>query len=222
MSAEFRDVELQIPQELNGLRLDIALARMLPEHSRTRIKGWIEAGQVQVGRLACKPRDVVSAGARVRVRMIGGAGIPRGIAGGDSAQGRARGPRRAGHRQAGRAGGASGSRQPAAHPAKRFVGMGSAPGRAPARRHHPSARQGHERAFDGRPHARGAHRADPRAHGAVGVPRVSRGLRRGHDFGRHHRSADRAPPQRPAAHGGAQRRAAGHHALSGARAIPRP
>ena len=62
-------IELQIPQELNGLRLDIALARMLPEHSRTRIKGWIEAGHVQVGRLACKPKDVVSAGARVRVRM---------------------------------------------------------------------------------------------------------------------------------------------------------
>ena len=66
MSAEFRDVELEIPQELNGLRLDIALARMLPEHSRTRIKGWIEAGHVQIGRLACKPKDVVSAGSRVR------------------------------------------------------------------------------------------------------------------------------------------------------------
>jgi 23S rRNA pseudouridine1911/1915/1917 synthase len=69
MSAEFRAIELQIPEELSGVRLDIALARMLPEHSRTRIKGWIEAGQVQVGRLPCKPRDVVIAGSRVRVRM---------------------------------------------------------------------------------------------------------------------------------------------------------
>ncbi len=69
MSAEFRDVELEIPEDLNGLRLDVALARMLPEHSRTRIKGWIEAGQVQIGGLTCKPRDVVSAGARVRVRI---------------------------------------------------------------------------------------------------------------------------------------------------------
>ena len=53
------------------MRLDSALARLLPEHSRTRIKGWIEAGQVQVGRLSCKPRDVVSAGSRVRVHLQG-------------------------------------------------------------------------------------------------------------------------------------------------------
>jgi 23S rRNA pseudouridine1911/1915/1917 synthase len=69
MSAEFRDIELEIPQELNGLRLDTALARMLPEHSRTRIKGWIEAGHVRIGRLPCKPKELVSAGARVRVRV---------------------------------------------------------------------------------------------------------------------------------------------------------
>jgi 23S rRNA pseudouridine1911/1915/1917 synthase len=69
MSAEFRVIELQIPEELSGFRLDSALARMLPEHSRTRIKGWIEAGGVQIGRLPCKPRDVVTAGSRVHVRM---------------------------------------------------------------------------------------------------------------------------------------------------------
>jgi 23S rRNA pseudouridine1911/1915/1917 synthase len=69
MSAEFRVIELQIPQELSGLRLDSALARMLPEHSRTRIKGWIDAGQVQMGRLPCKPRDVVSTGSRIQVRI---------------------------------------------------------------------------------------------------------------------------------------------------------
>ena len=51
MNAEFHVLELEIPQELAGQRLDSALARLLPEHSRTRIKAWIEAGQVQVGRL---------------------------------------------------------------------------------------------------------------------------------------------------------------------------
>jgi 23S rRNA pseudouridine1911/1915/1917 synthase len=69
MSAEFRVIELQIPAELSGFRLDRALARMLPEHSRTRIKAWIEAGQVQIGRLPSKPKDLVTAGARVSVRM---------------------------------------------------------------------------------------------------------------------------------------------------------
>jgi 23S rRNA pseudouridine1911/1915/1917 synthase len=69
MNAEFQVIELEIPQELAGYRLDSALARLLPEHSRTRIKGWIDAGQVEVGRHALKPRDKVSGGARVRVRV---------------------------------------------------------------------------------------------------------------------------------------------------------
>jgi 23S rRNA pseudouridine1911/1915/1917 synthase len=69
MNAEFHVIDLEIPKELAGQRLDSALARLLPEHSRTRIKGWIDAGQVQVGRLPCRPRDVVNAGSRVHVRM---------------------------------------------------------------------------------------------------------------------------------------------------------
>jgi 23S rRNA pseudouridine1911/1915/1917 synthase len=69
MNAEFQVIELEIPQELSGLRLDSALARLLPEHSRTRIKGWIDAGQVHVGRQRQKPRDKVTGGARVRVRL---------------------------------------------------------------------------------------------------------------------------------------------------------
>ncbi len=76
MNAEFRVLELEIPQELSGLRLDSALARLLPEHSRTRIKGWIEAGRVQIGRLPCKPRDMVTAGSRVHVLILGGAPYP--------------------------------------------------------------------------------------------------------------------------------------------------
>ena len=69
MNAEFHVVDLEIPAQLAGQRLDSALARLLPEHSRTRIKGWIDAGQVLIGRLPCKPRDVARAGSRVQVRM---------------------------------------------------------------------------------------------------------------------------------------------------------
>lgn len=68
MTAEFQVIDLQIPPELAGYRLDRALARLMPAHSRTRIKGWIEAGAVKVERRACKPRDVVDAGAHVRVQ----------------------------------------------------------------------------------------------------------------------------------------------------------
>jgi 23S rRNA pseudouridine1911/1915/1917 synthase len=69
MNAEFQILELEIPQELAGQRLDSALAQLLPEHSRTRIKAWIEAGQVQVGRLPSKPRDKVAGGARIRLTL---------------------------------------------------------------------------------------------------------------------------------------------------------
>jgi 23S rRNA pseudouridine1911/1915/1917 synthase len=69
MTTEFQVIDLEIPPELAGQRLDSVLARLMPEHSRTRIKGWIEAGAVLVGRHACKPRDIVEAGSRVRVQM---------------------------------------------------------------------------------------------------------------------------------------------------------
>ncbi len=69
MTAKFHLLELQIPRELAGERLDAALAVLLPQHSRTRIKGWIEAGQVTLGRQASRPRDPVPAGARVSLRI---------------------------------------------------------------------------------------------------------------------------------------------------------
>jgi 23S rRNA pseudouridine1911/1915/1917 synthase len=69
MTPEFQVIELQIPPELAGERLDSALARLLPQHSRTRIKGWIEDGAVMVGRRRLKPRDPVEAGAQVRVQL---------------------------------------------------------------------------------------------------------------------------------------------------------
>jgi 23S rRNA pseudouridine1911/1915/1917 synthase len=69
MNPEFHVIDLEIPAELAGQRLDSALARLMPEHSRTRIKGWIEEGGVLLGRRPCKPRDTVEAGAHVSVRM---------------------------------------------------------------------------------------------------------------------------------------------------------
>jgi len=58
MSAEFQVIDLKIPAELAGKRLDSALARLLPQHSRTRIKGWIEGGAVLVGGLYIDPAIV--------------------------------------------------------------------------------------------------------------------------------------------------------------------
>jgi len=43
---------LTVPVDAVGLRLDQALAQLLPQHSRSRLKGWIEAGQVTVNTVA--------------------------------------------------------------------------------------------------------------------------------------------------------------------------
>jgi len=69
MTAEFQVIDLEIPPELAGSRLDSALARLLPQHSRTRIKGWIEEGAVLVGRQRSRPKDLVEAGTRIRVQV---------------------------------------------------------------------------------------------------------------------------------------------------------
>jgi 23S rRNA pseudouridine1911/1915/1917 synthase len=74
MKPEFPAIDLVIPAQLAGARLDAALAQLLPQHSRTRIKAWIEAGDVRVGRQGCKPRDRVDAGARIRVHIRPGTG----------------------------------------------------------------------------------------------------------------------------------------------------
>ena len=69
MSTEFQLVELKIPAEMAGERLDVALARLMPQQSRTRIKGWIEAGAVRLERARARPADRVQEGDRVAVEM---------------------------------------------------------------------------------------------------------------------------------------------------------
>ena len=45
-SAESEPQTLTIPVRVAGMRLDQALAQLMPEHSRSRIKSWIDAGRV--------------------------------------------------------------------------------------------------------------------------------------------------------------------------------
>ena len=50
------------------MRLDQALARLLPEHSRMRLKAWIEAGRVSLAGAAATPRTRVTGGQVLVVR----------------------------------------------------------------------------------------------------------------------------------------------------------
>lgn len=62
--------ELTIPAELAGLRLDQALAKLLPEHSRSRIRTWIDAGRVQVAGGASAAKQKLYGGERIVVEPL--------------------------------------------------------------------------------------------------------------------------------------------------------
>lgn len=67
MSAEFRTHDIDIPEDLVGLRLDQALARLLPQYSRQRLQGWIAAGSVRLNGLLPRSKDKVFGGEQVRI-----------------------------------------------------------------------------------------------------------------------------------------------------------
>ena len=56
-----------VPEELAGMRLDQALARMFPEYSRSRLKDWLLAGAITVDGGAKRPRDAVSGGEAIEL-----------------------------------------------------------------------------------------------------------------------------------------------------------
>jgi 23S rRNA pseudouridine1911/1915/1917 synthase len=58
---------LTIPFDAAGQRLDQVLAELLSEYSRTRIKEWIDSGQVLVNGLKLRPKDKVIGGESVEV-----------------------------------------------------------------------------------------------------------------------------------------------------------
>jgi 23S rRNA pseudouridine1911/1915/1917 synthase len=60
--------EITVTEDVAGLRLDQALARLLPQFSRSRLKEWVLNGNVTVDGVTRKPRDRVVGGELLRVR----------------------------------------------------------------------------------------------------------------------------------------------------------
>ena len=58
---------LKIPADAAGRRLDQTLAQLLPDYSRSRLKGWIESGEIRVDGEVRRPRDKVFGGEAVAV-----------------------------------------------------------------------------------------------------------------------------------------------------------
>jgi 23S rRNA pseudouridine1911/1915/1917 synthase len=61
---------LTVPPELAGSRVDQALARLLPEFSRSRLQAWIKDGLLTLDGHRCRPRDKVAGGERAELRVL--------------------------------------------------------------------------------------------------------------------------------------------------------
>ena len=61
-------INLTIPEEYRGQRLDAALAQLLPEHSRARIQQWIKDGYLLLNGTQCKARDKVIGEEQVHIK----------------------------------------------------------------------------------------------------------------------------------------------------------
>lgn len=62
---------LTVPAELAGMRLDLALARLLPDWSRTRLQTWILENQVSVDGEKAVARQKVWGGEQIHVKLSG-------------------------------------------------------------------------------------------------------------------------------------------------------
>jgi 23S rRNA pseudouridine1911/1915/1917 synthase len=61
--------EIAVPAEFSGLRLDAALARLLPEHSRSRLQTWLKDGRIRVDGACADPKHKVRGGEQVVIAV---------------------------------------------------------------------------------------------------------------------------------------------------------
>ena len=64
---ELRSHTFELSATYAGKRLDQALAKALPQYSRARLQGWIEAGAVLVDGRRPRPRDIVRGGEQINI-----------------------------------------------------------------------------------------------------------------------------------------------------------
>lgn len=67
MSDNHIDIKVIIPEEHSGLRLDVALAKLLPDYSRARIQGWIANHEVKVNGQVLQAKDKIEGGETVEI-----------------------------------------------------------------------------------------------------------------------------------------------------------
>lgn len=66
--SELLELDVHVPAEMFGMRLDQAAAQLFPDYSRSRIQNWIKDGTLKVDGEAKRPRDKLNGGEAISVR----------------------------------------------------------------------------------------------------------------------------------------------------------
>ena len=67
MQSSTIQLNLVVPADQAGQRLDQAVAQLLPDYSRNRLTGWIESGELRVDGQVRRPKDKLLGGERVEL-----------------------------------------------------------------------------------------------------------------------------------------------------------
>jgi Pseudouridylate synthases, 23S RNA-specific len=65
-----QQIELIVPSEMVGLRLDQALAELCSEYSRSRLKNWLNSGHILIDGESKRPRDKVIGGELIAINPV--------------------------------------------------------------------------------------------------------------------------------------------------------
>jgi 23S rRNA pseudouridine1911/1915/1917 synthase len=69
-SADYSPAEMTVPADCAGLRLDAALAKLLPEHSRSRLQGWLRDGLIHLDGATPDAKRKVWGGERLSIANL--------------------------------------------------------------------------------------------------------------------------------------------------------
>lgn len=70
LAVDGETIELQVPNDLAGKRLDAALAQLLPDYSRSRITTWIKDGLVIINGAPAQPKHKLIGSEKVSVTIV--------------------------------------------------------------------------------------------------------------------------------------------------------
>jgi 23S rRNA pseudouridine1911/1915/1917 synthase len=68
MASTTHHLDFVAPPEADGQRLDVVIAQLVPDLSRSRLAAWIKSGEIQLDGKAASPKSKVWAGAAIAMR----------------------------------------------------------------------------------------------------------------------------------------------------------